>query len=174
MESRRVLLQKLGLGAAAASVGLGASGAARAEQARRLRAFAEGAAPADPPWWLVTPLQTDTRLSDGWVLRDLSPVERGAAVLSLEHRSGATAALHLCAHGGQPRGLASTRLFDLVLMDGGQGDQPTHPGLARVITSLARRIRRNELAAADAGLDSVSRMLSHDERVALYGPESLS
>ena len=173
MESRRGLLQKLGVGAAVAATGAGVSRAARAEHRRQLQAFAAGGTTTAAPWWLLQPLREGARLSDGWVVAGLSPVERGAAVLELQHASGDVARVHLCAHGGRPKGVAHTRLFDLVLMDGGQGDRPTNPRLGRTLMGLARRIRRNEVAQG-GDLDSVSRMLTHAERVALYGPETLT
>jgi hypothetical protein len=178
METRRRLLQKLGIGAAVAAAGAGLSRSARAEHHRQLQAFAAGGDATGAPWWLLEPLEVGARLSDGWTIAALTPVERGAAVLELRHDrrpadAGGIARVHLCAHGGKPRGLAHSRLFDLVLMDGGQGDQPTDPRLGRVLVGVARRIRRNEVAAS-GDLDSVSRMLTHAERVALYGPETLT
>lgn len=173
MESRRGLLQKLGVGAAAAATTVGMSRTARAEHKRQLQAFAEGGSAQGAPWWLLSPLQSGARLSGGWRLADLSAVERGAAVVSLEHSERGRVNVHLCSHGGKPQGVAFTRLFDLILMDGGQGDQPTDPALGRVLVHLARRVRKHELSH-DGELAQVARMLTHAERVALYGAESLT
>jgi hypothetical protein len=69
--------------------------------------------------------------------------------------------------------LAHSELFDLVLMDGGQGDRATAEDLGRVLLGLAERVRRNELRL-DGDLDALSRTLPHEERVLLYGPENLA
>ena len=46
--------------------------------------------------------------------------------------------------------------------------------LARVITGIAKRIGKNEVCAVDDGmLDAMTSMLTHEERMALYGPENL-
>jgi hypothetical protein len=173
MQTRRQLMQKLGLGVAVVTAGATVSTAARAEHRRQLGAFAEGGSTDAAPWWLVAPLRPGLRLAGGWRVMDLSPVRRGAAVLTLAGSEGVEVGVHICAHGGQAQGLASSRLFDLVLMDGGQGDRPTPVGLAQAMNGLARAISRNEIEAAD-DLDHLARMLTHAERVELYGPESLT
>jgi hypothetical protein len=173
MQTRRDFLSKLGIGAAAAAAGAGSIKAADAIHRDTLRAFAEGGGAAHEPWWLVSPLQPGTSVGKGWHVASLSKVERGAAVLELAHRDGQLARLHVCAHAGKPRGMAHTALFDLILMDGGQGDQPTPEGLGRALVGVANRIRRNEVIGED-DLKSVSRMLTHTERVELYGPETLT
>lgn len=173
MESRRGLLKKLSVGAAAAAATVGVSRTARAEHKRQLQAFAEGGSAQGAPWWLLAPLQPGARLSGGWRLARLSAVERGAAVLCLEHAERGTANVHLCSHGGSPQGVAFTRLFDLILMDGGQGDRPTDPALGKVLVHLGQRVRKHELSQ-DGELAQVARMLTHAERVALYGAESLT
>ena len=59
-------------------------------------------------------------------------------------------------------------------MDGGDGDKRTDENLGRVIRTMAKRIAKNELGAIDSStLDSMARMLTHNERLALYGPEKL-
>lgn len=173
MESRRGLLKKLGVGAAAAATTVGVSRAARAEHKRQLQAFAEGGDTQAAPWWLLQPLEAGARLSGGWHLASLSAVERGAAIIALEHAHKGQRNVHLCAHGGRPQGVAFTRLFDLILMDGGQGDRPTDPSVGKVLVHLARRIRKHELSR-QGELAQVTRMLTHGERVALYGAESLT
>ena len=164
MPSRRFVLQALGVTAAAATA-LGPSSATAAELA--------SADVTAPPWWLLAPLEAGTRIGREWRVADLSAIAQGATILSLAHRDGRTARVHICARRGQPRGLAHTGLFDLVLMDGGQGDLPTDESLGRVLKQVARRIRRNELLVDDEGLRSVVRLQSHPDREAQYGPQAL-
>lgn len=182
MQSRRDLLQKLGLAAAVGVVSTASSAAAAAPavsatlQRDTLRALAEGGSASGSAAWLLAPLQAGQSVGLGWRLHSLSPVERGAVVITLRHARHTEAApvegrVHLCAHHGAPRGLAHTALFDLVLMDGGQGARPTDEALGRVVLTLAAKVRTNELSG---DLGSVARLLTHAERVALYGPESLT
>ena len=98
--------------------------------------------------------------------------QRGASVLTLAHTNGRKAKVHLCAHNGRPRGLAHTAMLDLVLMDGGSGSFRTDEKLGRVVLGLAERVRRNE-TQPNGDLAPVARMMSHDERVQAFGPESL-
>jgi len=176
MDSRRTVLKKLLAGTAAAAAVPGVANAAfEAVQGGTRAADAEGVTlPTGPaPWWLVHPIGMGTPLKFGWYVAGLSSVERGAAVLTLAHASGRGARVHICAHGGKPRGLASTRLVDLVLMDGGSGSFQTDEKLGRVVLGLAERIRRNE-TLPDGDLKPIARMMTHDDRVESYGPESLA
>ena len=81
--------------------------------------------------------------------------------------------IHICIYEGKPKGMAHTELFDLVLMDGGQGNKPTEETVGRVLLSLAEKMSENELDD-DADLARVERMLTHGERVEVYGSESLT
>ncbi|MFT5679167.1 MAG: hypothetical protein ACI8RZ_000071 [Myxococcota bacterium] len=164
MNSRRDILKTAGLGAAALAL-------TSASQHRSIAAFARGE-DAGAPWWLMAPLSAGSSIGGGWSLAGLSPVAAGASVLTVAHRDGRQTRVHLCTWSEAPRGVAHTALLDMVVMDGGQGDQPTEESLGRALRSLASRIRRNEL---DSGVDlaELARMQSHEERVARYGPESL-
>ena len=111
----------------------------------------------------LAPLDIGASVGRGWHVADLAG-PRGATILSLAHRDGREARVHICARSGRARGLAHTALFDLVLMDGGQGDRPTEERLGRVLQQLARHIRRNELRVDDDGLRSVVQLQSHTDR----------
>ena len=173
MQSRRDLLKKLGTGVAGAAVMANAGLSIKDAQAASLRAFAARGS-ADAPWPLLSPIAPGKSAGRGWTATDLTPVREGAAILTLTHRGGQTARVHICARHGAATGVARTHLLDLVLMDGGDGDKRTDEGLGRVLTTLAKRVEKNELSAIDGTtLDSMSRMLTHNERLALYGPEKL-
>jgi hypothetical protein len=173
MHSRRDLLKNIGIGAAAVAATAGTVKAAEAAHKATLEAFASGGSTKGSPWWLIAPLRPGSQVGQGWAVAGLSRVERGAAVLELQHRDGQVARLHVCGHEGRPKGLAHSVLFDLVLMDGGRGDRRTPEGLGRALLGVADRIRKNEMVDG-ADLDSVARMLPHDERVELFGAETLA
>lgn len=173
MQSRRDLLKKLGAGVAGAAVVTTSTLSVKEAQAASLRAFAEGGS-SDAPWPLLAPLEPGKSVGQGWTATELSPVRSGASILTLTHRDGHAARVHICARRGPATGVARTHLLDLVLMDGGDGDKRTDEGLGRVLRTMAKRVSKTELAAIDSTtLDSMARMLTHTERLALYGPERL-
>jgi hypothetical protein len=134
-------------------------------------AFARGSE-FGSPWWIVAPLQVGSDIGKGWSITALSGVQDGAAVLTLAHRDGRQVKLHICARSGQGTGLAQTALFDLVTMDGRDGEDATPEDMGRVVLSLARRIRQNEVKAA-GDLRPFVDLMSHADRVALFGPQRL-
>lgn len=167
MNSRRTILKNIGLGAAVATIAAGGTHALRTPGAASPSARGPG------PWWLLHPLARGSHLGLGWVLAHLSAVERGAIVLTLQHREGGVARVHICQHDGRPKGLAHTELLDLVLMDGGRGDRPTDEGLGRVLLGLAAHLRENELAEG-GDLSVLARLQRHEDRVLDHGPETLT
>ena len=127
-----------------------------------------GAVRVKPPWWLIHPLQNRDSISLGWSVSNLGPVHKGAAILELTHRMGQSArAIHICTYEGKPKGLAHTALFDLILMDGGQGDKPTEETIGRVTLTLADIIAENEIRD-EADLSKVTRMLTHRARRTIW------
>lgn len=173
MPTRRDLLKVVGSGMAGVAVGTAAGVSSSKARAASLMAFTKGSGSA-APWGLVAPLTSGANVGKGWRLTDLSKIQSGASILKLEHAIHGVAKVHLCARDGRDTGLSQTHLLDLRLMDGGNGDHPTTESLARVVTSLAKRIAQNELGAVDGPtLDAMARMLTHEERMAIYGPENL-
>ena len=167
MQSRRDILKAFGTTlAASATLSLSA-------QARSLKAFVSGTT-SDAPWALLSPLKLGASVGKGWSIRKLSTVKGGAAVMTLSHGVHGEARIHICAHRGKGQGLSQTRLLDFVLMDGGDGNLRTNEGLARVVKGIADRVAKNEVCAVDNSiLDAMSGMLTHDERMALFGPENI-
>lgn len=180
MTTRRDVLKKLAVGTASAATVAGAGRAAADALAPELVELGDAAAallsqgfPQGPaPWWLLHPIGVGTVLGYGWYVVDLSGVAAGAAVLTVGHSTGRKVRVHLCAHDGRPKGVAHTRLVDLVLMDGSTGSQRTDERLGRVILGLAERIRRNE-ANPQGDLVPVARMMTHEARVGTFGPDTL-
>lgn len=172
MDTRRTVLKKLIAGTAGAAA-VPASATAAVDALEVTAASAGISLPTGPaPWWLFAPIGLGTPLRFGWYVADLSPVSRGASVLTLAHSSGRRARVHLCAHNGRPQGMAHTRLVDLVLMDGGSGSFRTDEKLGRVVLGLAERIRRNE-TSSKGDLSPIARMMTHGDRVDAFGPQAL-
>jgi hypothetical protein len=170
MTSRRDVLRSMGVGAAA--VAAVASSAAAATVAPSLDAFSRGGSSSVSPWWILSPLTVGSGVGKGWSVAALSGVSDGAAVLTLANRDGRQVDIHICARSGRGSGIAQTALFDLVTMDGRDGADATPEDLGRVVMSLAQRIRRNELALG-GDLQPFAHLMSHADRVAVFGPERL-
>lgn len=185
MLSRRAVVGRLAIGTAAvcaAGVSRVASGATKPEtEASGSSALGQdvsatsgpvvdsgpaATAAAEAPWPLVSPLAAGSLLADGWQLAELRGAVDGAGVLTLRNRNGRECRVHICRNDGQPQGLAYSRHFDLVVMNGGQGDLPTEEGLAQAVARVARVLADNERQPLDAPL--VAALMSHAERVALY------
>jgi hypothetical protein len=161
--SRRDLLKTFAVGAAVA----GTTGAVTVAVQH---AFVQDG-PA--PWWLFSPLGRGTSLALGWYVHDLSAVVKGASVLTLRSSSGSEASIHLCAHNGSPRGIAYTELVDFVLMDGRNANARTDERLGRIVLGLGKLVARNE-TNPNGDLWPLANMLTHAERVELFGPEDIS
>jgi hypothetical protein len=182
MVSRRELIGKAAVGATVA-LALGAartaSGSARALQgatgdpgvgrdgwsdeptpARQAAASEAVALPA--PWELVSPLGAGAVVAPAWRLADLSPVQDGACVVTLENERGRAHRVHLCRNDGTPQGIAHTRRLDLVMMNAGHGDLPTEESLAQAVAGLAHVVAANEGTMPGHVLAA---LLPHAERV---------
>jgi hypothetical protein len=173
MQSRRDLLKAVSTGLTGAALATGAGLSPATVRASSLRAFATMGG-GEAPWCLVSPLTMGSNVGKGWRIQNLSALEAGASILTLQHPTRGTARVHLCARRGGGHGLTHTQLLDLILMDGGTGELRTQEGLARVVTGIGKRIAKNELGAVDEEtIDAMSRMLTHKERMAIFGPENL-
>jgi len=177
MLSRRALIEKAAVGAAAA-VALSAAGT-KVASARAVHAAATDgpandrdggtavpptadavAVASPPPWELLSPLAAGAVVAHGWTLADLSPVQNGSCVVTLENARGRSHRIHLCRNDGSPQGLVYTRGVDLVVMNGGQGDLPTEEGLAQAVAGLAHAVAANEATAS-----VLAELLPHSERL---------
>ena len=123
---------------------------------------AEAVPTAPPPWALVSPFVAGAVIGHGWRLADLSPVEDGACVVTLENERGRARRVHLCRNDGDPQGLIYTRRLDLVVMNEGKGDLPTEEPLAQAVAALAHAVAANEATMTDGVLGE---LLPHAERV---------
>jgi len=184
MDSRRDVLRKLALSVTAAGV-------AGTAQASTLRGDAASPVPAkhrvpgDParveataavvveptaPLTLVAPFGPGETIAPGWLLSYVEPMQHGAVVLGVASIEGPLARVHVCRNDGQPRGIAHTPAFDLILMNGGDGGTPSQEQLGRVLLGLANVLTGNTDAAL-AAHPELSRLLTHDERVARFGQQ---
>ena len=135
--------------------GLAIGGAALVASPTLARAaHEEPLAPSVPSLWpLFAPLERGAAVGLGFSLSDLSQPSQGTAVLTLT-RGDERVRVHLSAREGRARGVASSTHVDFVLMNDGDGAQPTGEEVGRVIKSLARLVAQNESEAlvASAGL----------------------
>jgi len=118
------------------------------------------AAPA--PWALVAPFGAGSVVAHGWQLQDLSPVQDGAAVVTLQNAQGHAHRVHLCQNDGSPQGLLHTRRVDLVVMNQGYGGLPTDEQFGQAVATLAQAVAANEGTMAD---EVVAALLPHRARV---------
>ena len=116
-----------------------------------------------PPWHLLKPLGVGSVVAQGWRVADLTPVQDGACVVTLQNKAGRAHRIHLYSNDGSPQGIIYTRRVDLVLMNEGAGTLPTEEGLAQAVAELAHVVAANEGRAAD-----VAELTSHAERLRRY------
>jgi hypothetical protein len=130
---------------------------------------ASPAASAPPPWELVRPLAIGSVVAHGWRVAELSGVADGSCVLTLRNARGRAYRVHLCRNDGRPQGLVHTQRFDLVVMNGGQGDLPTEEGLAQAVAQVAHVLAANEGGRQQEPV--VTALLPHAERLRQFaGP----
>jgi len=194
MLSRRDLVGKLAAGAAGAAVAWAASGTranaatmpstatvpngpAPSEAVGPLPGAADAVANVPPPvvvppapWELFQPLAQGSVVAHGWRVTDLSGPVDGACVLTLENKRGRTQRVHVCRNNGDPQGLVHTRQFDLVVMNGGQGDLGTEEGFAQAVAAISHVLAANEDAWHHKAVTTA--LLPHTERVRQFSAES--
>ena len=119
---------------------------------------------AQAPLELLHPLKIGADVGHGWHVADLTAIADGSCVLSLANQRGRMHRVHLCANHGRPQGLVYTKRFDLVVMNGGQGDMPTEEGLAQAVAEVAHVLAANE----SRNPNLVAELKSHEERVRLF------
>ena len=123
---------------------------------------------APPPWWLLDPISAGSSLADGWTAARLAPIVDGGAALTIQHPTQESLRIHICLHGGHPKGFAYSELFDLIVMDQGHGVREMPQDLAAVLTLLGQTICDNEVRQEFA-MDDIAAMMTHTERVRAYG-----
>ena len=124
---------------------------------------------APPPWALLSPLVAGAVVAHGWRLADLSPVQDGSCVVTLENERGRAHRVHLCRNDGTPQGLVYTRRLDLVVMNEGKGDLPTEESLAQAVAALAHVVAANEGRAPEGFHGD---LLPHAERLRRFAAAS--
>jgi hypothetical protein len=165
---RRTFFRFVGVGAAVAALPVWATDASAPRAPRR----SSDVASLD---WLFAGI-LGRGLTGGHRVASVSDVDRGAITITLVHTDGSIAPVHVFRRSPLSRGLATTNLLDLRLMNGADGgERATHEELGVAVLTLAAHIRRIETAAlrAGAGLGerraSLRRLSSHEQRYALHG-----
>jgi hypothetical protein len=121
------------------------------------------AASGPAPWDLMRPLALGSLVAQGWRVSELSEIKDGACVLTLSNERGRSHRVHLCRNDGRPQGIVYSDRFDLVVMNGGQGDLPTDEGLAQAVAEVAHVLAANEASRRQEPV--VKALMPHAERV---------
>jgi hypothetical protein len=122
-----------------------------------------------PPWEILRPLAKGSVVAHGWRLAALTGAVDGTCVLTMRNARGRMHRVHLCRNDGHPQGLVYTKRFDLVVMNGGQGDLPTDEGFGQAVAKLAHVLAANENTRHSARV--IAELLPHEERLRLFaGP----
>jgi hypothetical protein len=126
-----------------------------------------------PPWALVAPFGAGSVVAHGWHLVDLTSVQDGSAVVTLQNERGHAHRIHLCRNDGSPQGVVYTRRVDLVVMNQGYGELPTEEHFGQAVAALAHAVAANEATVAHGVFTD---LLPHAERVqrfaAVDGPSA--
>jgi hypothetical protein len=122
---------------------------------------------APAPWELLHPLAMGSVVAHGWKVAGFTGAVDGSCVLTLQNGRGRAHRVHLCRNDGRPQGLVYTKRFDLVVMNGGQGDLPTDEGFAQAVAEVAHVLAANERDIRQEPI--VAALLPQAERVRLFG-----
>ncbi len=122
---------------------------------------------APAPWDLVHPLALGAAVANGWNVAGLSGAVDGSCVLTLQNERGREHRVHICRNDGNPQGLVYTKHFDLVVMNGGQGDLPTEESIAQAVAKVAHVLAENESDRRQEPI--VTALLPHAERLRMCG-----
>lgn len=126
---------------------------------------------AAAPWELLDPLAMGSEVANGWRVAGLTGAVDGSCVVTLQNERGRALRVHVCRNDGRPQGLVYTRRFDLVVMNGGQGDLPTEEGFAQAVAELAHVLAANEVDPRQASV--VAALMPHSERVHQFSDRRL-
>jgi hypothetical protein len=125
---------------------------------------------APAPWDLLRPLALGSAVAHGWSVAGLTGAVDGSCVLTLRNERGREHRVHVCRNDGSPQGIVYTNRLDLIVMNGGQGDQPTDESFAQAVAEVGHVLAANERKLGSAPV--VASLMPHAERVrAFSGPE---
>lgn len=116
----------------------------------------------EAPWELLAPLSMDSEVR-GWRVAGLTGALNGSCVLTLRNARNRSHRIHICRNDGNPNGLVYTKHFDLVVMNGGEGDLPTEEGFAQAVAEIA-----HVLAANERNQPVIGSLMAHNERVRMF------
>jgi hypothetical protein len=112
---------------------------------------------------LLRPLALGAVVAHGWSLADLSAPADGACVLTLQNQRGRAQRVHVCRNDGRPQGLVYTSRFDLVVMNGGQGDLGTEENMAQALAAISHVLAANEADSKNRPV--IAALKPHTERL---------
>jgi hypothetical protein len=122
---------------------------------------------APAPWELLHPLAMGSAVVHGWRVAGFTGAVDGSCVLTLQNGRGRAHRVHICRNDGRPQGIVYTKRFDLVVMNGGQGDLPTDEGFAQSVAEVSHVLAANEGDGRQEPI--VAALLPQAERLRLYG-----
>ena len=113
-------------------------------------------------------------LPGGYRVSSVSDVAQGAVTITLTQRDGSSALVQAFRRSPLSSGLATTRLLDLRLMNGADGELTTHEGAGVAVMTLASRIRRVEDTTCRGGIGrdqraAVRALSTHEHRNLVHG-----
>jgi hypothetical protein len=97
-----------------------------------------------PCWDLLRPLAAGSVVGYGWRVEGLTGVTEGSFILTLRNEVGRHQQIRLCRNDGRPEGIVYTSRFDLLVMNGGNGDLRTDEGMAQAVAHVAHVLAANE------------------------------
>lgn len=121
---------------------------------------------APAPWDLLRPLALGSAVARGWSVAGLSGAVDGSCVLTLRNERGREHRVHVCRNDGSPQGIVYTNRLDLIVMNGGQGDQPTDETFAQAVAEVAHVLAANERKLGNTAV--VASLMPHAERVRAF------
>lgn len=105
-----------------------------------------------------------------WFVRQVGAVSKGAVPITLEHSAtGETLKVEACRRGGAQHAVASSRKFDLLLVNNGEGRAQTPREHVAAVRALAEHLDRNvkavpaPLLTQDARLRQVAELTTTND-----------
>ena len=144
--NRRDLMKSLAVGAAALTSPLGASA-------------------LKPSGSLLAPATVGSDVL-GWTITGISGIERGGFHVELKNGDN-TARIGVCALGESVKAPVTTRFTEVFVVNDGKGSTPTDERDAEAARIVGMLIEGNESEAL------TRKLLTHEQRLAQYGPEVL-
>ena len=102
--------------------------------------------------------------SDSWIVQSIGAVQKGAVPITLVHAvTGERLQVEACRRGSGRQAVASSRQFDLFLVNNGQGHVQTPASHTVAVRSLAKHLDRTVKAVPNTVVTMAARQSNHAE-----------